>query len=104
MPLRPEWKPDVTQIVAWALQEDIGAGDITASLIPDSQTAVARVITREPAVICGIDWVNEVFRQVDPTLQVIWLVNDGDDVAADTTLFRVTGKAASILKGSCLPR
>ena len=48
-----------------ALAEDVGAGDITAQLIPAQQQAQARVITREAAVISGVAWVNEVFRQVD---------------------------------------
>lgn len=53
-----------------ALREDIGSGDITAQLIPAERQARAQLITREAAVISGCAWVDEVFRQIDPT--VVW--------------------------------
>ncbi|WP_426414793.1 carboxylating nicotinate-nucleotide diphosphorylase [Aestuariirhabdus sp. LZHN29] len=90
---------DIEQTVRWALQEDIGSGDITAALIPAEQQALARIITREEAVICGVAWVNEVFRQLDPTVEVEWRVNDGEQVPANTELFRLRGKARSLLTG-----
>lgn len=80
-----------------ALAEDIGTGDITAGLIPPSAIASARVISREAAVICGRDWVNEVFQQVDPRIEVEWLVSDGEQVNADKTLFNLHGPARSLL-------
>tara|TARA_R110001592_G_scaffold52511_8_gene160707 strand:- start:24552 stop:25388 length:837 start_codon:yes stop_codon:yes gene_type:complete len=82
-----------------ALQEDIGTGDITAQLISDEKNAVANVITRENAVICGIDWVNEVFKSVSDKLCIEWFVKDGDKVSANTTLFKITGPARAILTG-----
>ncbi|MEQ5837132.1 carboxylating nicotinate-nucleotide diphosphorylase [Marinobacter sp. NFXS9] len=85
------------QAVALSLQEDVGTGDITAMLIPEELRASARVITRESAVVAGVDWVNEVFRQVDPALSVTWSCGDGDRVAPDATLFTVEGPARSIL-------
>ncbi len=90
---------DLQRSVAFALEEDIRDGDITAGLIPDENTASARVITREKAVICGVDWVNEVFRQIDPTVTVTWHVADGDMAEADQVLFEVSGKARSLLTG-----
>lgn len=57
--------------VAAALAEDIGGGDITAELVPVDQQAQASVLCREAAVICGRPWVDEVFRQIDPSLQVV---------------------------------
>src|SRR5690554_6061001 len=69
--------------VAHSLREDIGDGDITAMLIPADKTARGRVITRENARLAGVEWVNEVFRQVDPGVELEWLFRDGDDVPAD---------------------
>ncbi|GGK76777.1 carboxylating nicotinate-nucleotide diphosphorylase [Amphritea balenae] len=88
---------DIAATVSFALAEDIGGGDITAQLIPKEQQAKARVICRQDAVICGIAWVNEVFRQVDDTVQINWLVKDGDKVVEDQPLFEMTGAARSLL-------
>jgi nicotinate-nucleotide pyrophosphorylase (carboxylating) len=83
--------------VAAALAEDVGSGDLSAKLINPQTTATARVITRHVGVFCGVPWVNEVARQVDERLQIEWAVADGDQVAADQTLFTVTGPAATLL-------
>lgn len=85
--------------VKLALQEDIGTGDITAQLISAEKSATANVITREDAVVCGIDWVNEVFKNVSDQLTINWLVKDGDKVSANTTLFKISGPARAILTG-----
>ena len=90
---------DIITAVRIALQEDIGSGDITAQLIPDSQQARARIITRERAIIAGVAWVNEVFRQVDPTVQVVWRVREGEWVRPDQVLFELRGPARSLLTG-----
>lgn len=82
-----------------ALAEDVGSGDITAQLIPAEQQAQARVITREAAVISGVAWVNEVFRQVDSSVKVRWLVADGQRVQANDVLFELEGKARALLTG-----
>ncbi|WP_432210089.1 carboxylating nicotinate-nucleotide diphosphorylase [Marinobacter alkaliphilus] len=83
--------------VAQSLREDIGDGDITAMLIPADKTATGRVITREPARLSGRAWVEEVFRQVDPAVELTWLFKDGDDLAADDVIFRMAGPARSLL-------
>lgn len=87
----------IPDAVAYALREDIGSGDITAQLIPEDQKATARIISRQNAVICGIDWVNEVFKQVDPTLTLDWQVDDGDQVEANQVLFYAKGSARNLL-------
>lgn len=94
---RDELQKDIQITVTNALSEDIGAGDITAQLIPADNTATARIISRQTAVVCGTDWVNEVFRQVDPELQLEWEVKDGDLVDRDQTLFTVSGSARNML-------
>lgn len=90
-------QPTIKANVAAALQEDIGAGDITAQLIPASEQATARVISRQEAVISGVAWANEVFQQVDPSLTIEWQVQDGDRVSRDQVLFLATGSARSLL-------
>lgn len=88
---------DVASTVARALAEDLGDGDVTAALINSAQQAQATIITRQSATIAGAPWVNEVFRQVDPSIDIVWRVTEGQSVLQDTTLFELTGPAASIL-------
>jgi nicotinate-nucleotide pyrophosphorylase (carboxylating) len=57
------------------------------------------VITRETAVVCGRDWVDEVFRQLDPRVQTEWKVGDGNVVIANQLLFSLSGPARAILTG-----
>ena len=90
-------KADVPANVSAALLEDVGDGDITARLIPADESASAAVITREDATICGVDWVNEVARQVDPTITIDWMVADGDQAKANQVLFQAHGNARSLL-------
>ncbi len=85
------------QTVAAALAEDVGSGDITASLVPEGQGAQARVLCREHAVICGRPWVDEVFRQVDPSITVDWRRGEGDRVRPDETVFVASGPARALL-------
>ncbi|MAZ05649.1 carboxylating nicotinate-nucleotide diphosphorylase [Marinobacter sp. SS8-8] len=83
--------------VAQSLREDIGDGDITAKLIPPEKRASGRVITREAATIAGRQWVEEVFRQVDPSVTLTWQVTDGETVPPDQVLFTMEGPARSLL-------
>ncbi|MDH5436944.1 MAG: carboxylating nicotinate-nucleotide diphosphorylase [Gammaproteobacteria bacterium] len=85
--------------VARALEEDVGSGDITAHLIPVSAQATADVISREQAVICGVDWFNEVFHQLDKTISIEWKVTDGTSVNNNELLCTLTGSARNILTG-----
>tara|TARA_R110001592_G_scaffold52649_9_gene161346 strand:- start:56612 stop:57448 length:837 start_codon:yes stop_codon:yes gene_type:complete len=97
--MTPALKHAIQASVRLALQEDIGSGDITAQLISEEKNAEAKVITRENAVICGIDWVNAVFKSISDKLSIEWLVKDGDNVKADSTLFIIKGPARAILTG-----
>jgi nicotinate-nucleotide pyrophosphorylase (carboxylating) len=85
--------------VARALTEDIGAGDVTAALIPAATNAHATLITREEMVLCGSAWLVETFRQIDARVTVDWLASDGDLVAAGATLCELRGPARAILTG-----
>ena len=112
---------DISKTISWSLSEDLGAfngeapqanQDITAMLIPINEQAVATVITREDCIVCGVAWVNEVFKQLDDSLnknsdptstpfdtKITWFVNDGESVAANTTLFELEGNARTLLTG-----
>jgi nicotinate-nucleotide pyrophosphorylase (carboxylating) len=91
--------PDLVEQVARALAEDVGSGDLTAALVPAGRMGRATVITREPAVLCGRPWVDEVFRQLDPSVRVSWEAEEGADVAPNQRLFRLEGPARSLLTG-----
>lgn len=95
----PGLNEDRINSVRIALAEDIKDGDITARLIPENETATATIITRDDCVIAGCDWVDEVFRQLDPKVQVEWHVNDGEKVQANSPLFSLSGSARSLLTG-----
>lgn len=104
MTITAELQHHIRASVAAALAEDLGnlpveQGDITASLIPASQQASATIISREAAIICGVAWVNEVFQQLDPSVQLDWQVQDGDSVAPNQLLCRLQGNARSLLTG-----
>jgi nicotinate-nucleotide pyrophosphorylase (carboxylating) len=90
---------DVGGQVKAALAEDMGAGDVTAALVPQDQEVRGSVVTREEAVICGTAWVNETFRSLDPAIQVVWHVQDCDTVKARALLFDIEGPARGILSG-----
>ena len=89
----------IEQEVRRALAEDIGSGDITAALIPADRQARATIISREPAVLCGTAWADEVFRQVDPAIKVTWLAADGDPLQPDQPFCELAGPARGLLSG-----
>ena len=90
---------DLEAIVTLALAEDIGDGDITAQLIPVDQTATAVVITRESAIVCGRPWFDEVFRQLDSSVQIEWLTGEGQQVEPNEELVKLAGNTRSLLTG-----
>jgi nicotinate-nucleotide pyrophosphorylase (carboxylating) len=88
---------DIALQVERALAEDIGRGDLTASLIPADRRGRARVITREAAIICGLPYVDASFLQVDARVQMSWRVAEGEAAIADQLLFQVEGPARALL-------
>lgn len=88
---------DIEKTVAFALEEDIQTGDITAGLIPERLAGKARVITRESAVACGKQWFDEVCRQFDARIKTHWQVEDGENIRPDQTLVELEGPARSLL-------
>jgi nicotinate-nucleotide pyrophosphorylase (carboxylating) len=89
----------IARQVAAALSEDLGGGDVTAALVPASQKARAQIVARESAVFCGTDWATEVFRQLDPGIELQWLATDGARVGAEMPVLRATGPARALLTG-----
>jgi len=87
----------VEQDVKRALHEDIGTGDLTATLIPADNIAHATIITRQDAIICGIDWANACFQSIDASIKIKWLVNEGEKISANQLLCEITGNARALL-------
>jgi nicotinate-nucleotide pyrophosphorylase (carboxylating) len=85
--------------VSAALEEDVGNGDITAALIPETTQATAMVITREDGVLCGRAWVDQVFKELDSQITIDWQANDGEVITAEQQLFTVAGPARGLLTG-----
>ena len=90
---------DISTAVRLALDEDIGSGDVTAKLLAPDATITASVVCRETAVLCGVAWFDEVFRQLHPDVTVHWRASDGEAVEARDVVCTVTGPAAPILSG-----
>lgn len=82
-----------------ALAEDIGDGDLTAQLIPDNNQGTAGILCREAAILCGCDWFNEVFRQLDESIVIDWQFGDGDALAAGDTICTLHGNSRALLSG-----
>lgn len=114
--ITPQLQNDIISTITFALKEDLNNGtDITAELIPETDIAQATIITREECIFCGVEWVNEVFKQLDsivanklsqeksseafiPTT-ITWFVKDGQAISANTTLFELSGYARTLLTG-----
>ena len=91
------FKSLVTTQVQAALAEDIGSGDLTALLVPESQVVTATIIARETAIFCGQDWVNACFRLIDSEVRIEWLVNEGERIHPNQVLCTINGPARSLL-------
>jgi nicotinate-nucleotide pyrophosphorylase (carboxylating) len=88
---------EIARNVAAALAEDIGAGDLTASLIPADRVARATVISREAGVLCGCAWFDRCVTSLDPDAEIIWNAADGDRITADQLLCEIRANARALL-------
>lgn len=95
----PQLPADLDDVVARALAEDVGPGDVTADLVPPGCRAEAAVITREDAVLCGTAWFEQVFAMLGSAVSIAWQAADGDPVAAGAELCRLAGPARPLLSG-----
>ncbi|WP_300086969.1 carboxylating nicotinate-nucleotide diphosphorylase [uncultured Nitrosomonas sp.] len=82
-----------------ALSEDIGSGDLTASLIPSDKYLQARVIARGDIIVCGAPWFDETFRQLSPAVRIDWQIREGQQVHGGETLCLLNGEARALLSG-----
>lgn len=80
-----------------ALLEDVGSGDLTASLVASGSRATARVLLREPAVLCGVPWVEAVLRHIDPEVRVAWQAAEGAHCTPDQVVLELSGASRSLL-------
>ena len=80
-----------------ALTEDVGSGDWTAQLIPESAQVKARVLVRESAVLCGAPWFEAVMKQVDPRISITWHAAEGDALISDTEVCTLSGPARALM-------
>lgn len=92
-------KSVIARQVSAALAEDVGSGDVTAALVPEQQQARAQILAREPAILCGTDWVDATFDQLDASIHLEWFASDGQRIEKDATVLRLVGKARPILTG-----
>ncbi len=90
---------DLDACVERALAEDVGAGDITARLVDPNAEALAVVIARESAVLCGRPWFDRVFAKLDPKVQVTWEVEEGSSMRTDQRIASLRGPARAVLTG-----
>ena len=84
-----------------ALREDIGKGDLTASLLRgsgiSSTKAEALVLLREQAVVCGRPWFDACFARLDEAVDVQWNVSEGEEVAANEVVCRISGSMTALV-------
>lgn len=97
MKLPAELSAALLRNVETALAEDIGAADLTAQLIPASNSARATVISREEAVLCGTAWFDECFRKLDEKVKIRWYAKDGDRITPTQILCEIRGNARALL-------
>ena len=91
--------PDDYDLIAAALKEDIGKGDITTEFfVPETLHAGGRIVAHEPAIVAGTVTAAEIFRKIDSATDVQIVRRDGEAVAAGDTVIEVRGLARSILK------
>ncbi|WFE72981.1 carboxylating nicotinate-nucleotide diphosphorylase [Halomonas sp. M1] len=90
---------EIRSSAAHLLAEDVGPGDITAQLIPENQWATAKVMSREAAVLCGVAWVDEIFRRLDSRVTRRWQAADGDQLVPEQYFLELEGPARSLLTG-----
>jgi nicotinate-nucleotide pyrophosphorylase (carboxylating) len=97
--LIPPDPAEVASDVARALAEDVGAGDVTAQLLPARQAVSGRIVTRESGVLCGTAWADATFRALDPAIRLDWHAHDGEAIRAGERVLAIAGQARAVLTG-----
>ena len=99
MQAQAELPADISSAVRRALSEDIGTGDLSAELLPPNQISSAEVLCRESALLCGVAWFDEVFRQIDPAVEVTWKFRDGASLEPGAIVCNLEGHTRALLTG-----
>jgi nicotinate-nucleotide pyrophosphorylase (carboxylating) len=97
--LSKQVKASIGPGVAAALAEDVGAGDLTASLVDEDALVGAQIVARESLILCGEAWVDEVFRQLDENIIIDWYIGDGGHAEANDIICKLVGPARALLTG-----
>ena len=83
----------IEESVKLALEEDIGIGDITGELIDPLQTQSAILLCREKSILCGSKWFEASFKIVDPNANILWNIEEGALIEANTEVATIEGNA-----------
>ncbi len=97
--MNDELKNEIEKSVANALNEDVGTGDLTAALIDGDAVSGATVVARESMIVAGMEWFDEVFRQLDENIVIDWYVADGEQAEADDVMCKLVGNSRAMLTG-----
>ena len=89
----------IREDVRRALTEDVGSGDITAQLIPEESTNSGHILCRDSAILCGCDWVEQVFRQLDESISIHWRLRDGEIINENDIVCEFSGNSRALLTG-----
>lgn len=88
----------ITPLVAEALVEDFGPGDIHDSIVDSQQHCEAIILSRHDGILCGQDWVNETCRQTDPSIKTNWLVPEGTPIEPNQIVLELYGPSYLLLR------
>lgn len=99
MHLTDRTRQSIGPTVAQALAEDVGDGDLTAALIDADAVVGATIFTREPIILAGQLWVDEVFAQLDERVIIDWYIGDGQSADTDDVICKLVGPARALLTG-----
>ena len=94
-----DFKKSIQTSVDLSIQEDVGSGDLTASLISSSALSEASIISRVDCVLCGRDWVERTFRSLDDSIHLTWHNQDGDQISVGHPICTLRGPARALLTG-----
>jgi nicotinate-nucleotide pyrophosphorylase (carboxylating) len=94
-----DFKKSIQTNVDLSIQEDVGSGDLTASLISSSALSEASIVSRVDCVLCGKDWAERTFQSLDDSIHLTWHYQDGDQISAGHPICTLRGPARALLTG-----
>ncbi len=98
-----QFQKELDIIIQNGIREDIGPGDYSSlACIPETATGKAKLLVKDQGIIAGVAFAKMIFENVDPTLEVITFIEDGERVKHGDVVFHVSGSSQSILKAERL--